>query len=90
MTQPPPPPPSPGAPSPGQGTNGLAIASLVCGILGWLCGIGAILAIILGFVAKNQIRTSGQSGDGMATAGIVLGFVSLAVAIVVAIVVNTS
>ncbi len=89
MTQPPPPPPGTPAPGTGQGTNGLAVASLVCGILGWLCGIGAILAIILGFVAKNQIRTSGQSGDGMATAGIILGFVSLAIAIIVAIVINT-
>ncbi len=84
MTQPPPPPPQPpGIPTPGAapGTNGMAVASLVCGIVGWLCGIGAILAIIFGFVAKNQIRNSGgvQSGDGMATAGIVLGFVGIAV-----------
>ena len=59
-------------------TNGLAIASLVLGIL-WLGGLGAILAVIFGFLAKRQIaqHRGTQSGEGLATAGIVLGFLGI-------------
>ena len=59
------------------GTNGLAIASLVLGIL-WLYWIGSILAVVCGHVALHQMRTSGQSGRGLAIAGLVLGYVGLA------------
>jgi hypothetical protein len=54
----------------------LAIASLVCSILG-ICGIGAILGIVFGFVARGQIRRSNgmEKGDGLALAGIIIGFV---------------
>lgn len=65
------------------GTNGLAIASLVTGILAFplVCipflGIAtpllAIAAIILGIIGINQTKQSGQQGRGMAIAGIVLG-----------------
>jgi hypothetical protein len=58
------------------GTNGLAIASMVLGIL-WLYWIGSILALIFGYVARSQIRQRGQSGDGMAIAGIVLGWIGV-------------
>jgi hypothetical protein len=58
--------------------NGFAIASMVLGIL-WIWWIGSILAIIFGFVALNQIKTSqgAQTGRGMAIAGLVLGFIGL-------------
>lgn len=59
-----------------RGTNGLAIASMVVGIL-WLYWVGSILALIFGYIARGQIRRSGQSGDGMAIAGIVLGWVGI-------------
>jgi hypothetical protein len=55
----------------------MAIASMVLGIL-WLDWIGSVLALIFGFVARSQIRQRNQKGDGMAIAGIVLGFVGLA------------
>jgi hypothetical protein len=60
-------------------TSGLAIASLVLGILG-LAGIGSLLATIFGAVALNQIsRSNGtMTGKGMAIAGLVLGIVGLA------------
>jgi hypothetical protein len=60
-------------------TNGMAIASLILGIL-WICGIGSIMALIFGLVARNQIRDSRgqQQGDGMAIAGIVLGGIGVA------------
>jgi hypothetical protein len=56
----------------------LAIAALVLGIL-WLYGVGSILALIFGYVAKSQIDASGgtQQGRGMAVAGIVLGWVGV-------------
>ena len=77
---PPPPPPPPGSVPASGRNNGLAVAALCCGIGGFLCIIPAILAIVFGFIAKNQIRDSlgAQRGDGMATAGIVLGFVWIA------------
>ena len=38
-------------------TSGLAIASLVLGLIGWaFCGIGSVLAIVFGFIARGQIR----------------------------------
>lgn len=61
-----------------QTTNGLAIASMVLGIL-WISGLGSILALIFGFISKKQIDRSGghQTGRGMAVAGIVLGFIGI-------------
>ncbi len=56
--------------------NGMAIASMVLGIV-WLYWIGSVLALIFGFIAKKQIRESGEGGSGMATAGIVLGAVGM-------------
>jgi hypothetical protein len=57
-------------------TNGMAIASLVLGILGFLV-VTAILALVFGYVGRNQIRQNGSYGWGMATAGVVLGWVWL-------------
>jgi uncharacterized membrane protein len=75
-------------PGPMQGpirNNGMAIAALVCGIAGFLCLIPGILGIIFGLVAKGQIRQSNgtQRGDGMATAGIVLGCIWVAITILI-------
>ncbi len=58
-------------------TNGLAVASLVLGAL-WLWWVGSILALVLGYVAKRQIDQRGESGRGMALAGIILGWIGLA------------
>ncbi len=61
-----------------RGANGLAIASLVLGIL-WLFWIGSVLALIFGYIARSQMKSSRQSGDGMAIAGIVLGWLRVAI-----------
>jgi hypothetical protein len=63
----------------GSSTNGLAIASFVCSIVGFLL-ITFIVAIVLGFVARAQIKNSRgqQKGDGLAIAGIIIGFAWLA------------
>lgn len=90
MTAPPPPPPPnygppgdygpPGVPQT-PGTNGLAIGSLVLSILGLFCGVGSIVGIVLGFVARNQIKRTGQGGNGLAMAGIIIGVASLVLSI---------
>jgi hypothetical protein len=54
----------------------MAIASMVLGIL-WLYWIGSILALVFGYTAKRQIQERGEAGGGMATAGIVLGWVGV-------------
>jgi hypothetical protein len=63
---------------PAARTNGLAIAALVCSLL-WMFGVGGVLAIIFGFVARSQIRRAGdgQRGMGLALAGIIIGFAGL-------------
>lgn len=67
-----------GAPAgPPRGTNGMAIASLVLGIV-WIYWLGSILALVFGYQAKKQIRQTGEGGSGLATAGIVLGYIGLA------------
>jgi Domain of unknown function (DUF4190)/Domain of unknown function (DUF1707) len=58
-------------------TNGLAIASLVLGLL-WMWWMGSVLAVVFGHIALKQIARSGQSGRGLALAGVVLGYIGLA------------
>lgn len=64
------------APPPRPRTNGFAVAALVLGIVG-LCGFIGILGLIFGVLAKEKIRQTGQAGEGLATAGIVLGIISI-------------
>lgn len=74
-----------------QGAAGKATASLVLGIAGvFICPlVCSIPAIVLGSQARGEIeRTPGLGGAGMARVGIVLGWVGVAVGIVIAIVVG--
>lgn len=70
-----------GTPTSGK-THPLAIASLVCGILGITCvmGLGSIGAIICGHMALSQIARSQpqKSGKWMAIAGLCLGYAMIA------------
>lgn len=79
------PPQQPGAPYPyyylARRTNGMAIASMVLGIL-WIYWIGSILALVFGYLARKQIRERGEDGNGMAIAGIVLGWIGVALLLV--------
>jgi hypothetical protein len=60
-------------------TNGMAIASFVCGLLQLVTfGMTAIPAVILGHSARKQIRQTGQRGDQLAMTGLVLGWLGLA------------
>ena len=79
----------PGGGYPAPKTNGLAIAALICGVvqfLGfWL--LGTIPAIVLGHMARKQIRQRNEQGAGLALAGLILGYVGMALTVIVVIIV---
>jgi uncharacterized membrane protein len=64
-------------------TNGLAIASLVSSIAGvplslfcWIGFLIPVIGVVLGVVALNQIKRTGQQGRGLAIAGIAVGAIA--------------
>ncbi|MFH1151357.1 MAG: DUF4190 domain-containing protein [Actinomycetota bacterium] len=68
--------------------SGLAVAAMVLGILGLIFVlplIGAVLALIFGFVARGDIKRSDGmvKGSGMAIAGIAMGFVGIFLIVVI-------
>ncbi|MDR0989990.1 MAG: DUF4190 domain-containing protein [Propionibacteriaceae bacterium] len=69
-----------GYPPANQGTNTLAVVSLVLSIASYpiLPIVAAIPGIITGSMAKKQIAQTGEQGLGMAKAGIILGWVNIA------------
>ncbi len=69
--------PAPAA-RPVPGTNGLAIASLVVSIHGFGLPFVGLIGAILGHAARRRIAHSGESGGGLAVAGIAVGWVSTA------------
>jgi hypothetical protein len=85
MTEQPAIPPPPGE-VPLPRTSTMAIVSLILGALSWVMipGVGAIAAVITGHLAKKEIRESGGwlTGDGLATGGLVLGYVQLALSVI--------
>jgi len=84
--KPPPLPPPPVARTTTVQTSGMAITSLVMGILGWtfLPVLGSILAIVFGYAARREIRQRPDqlTGDGLAIAGLVLGWIMVGLSIV--------
>jgi hypothetical protein len=93
------PPPAVPAPSAPQGyppppatprQNGLAVASLVLGIVSLACSqcITALPGVILGHIALRQIRASGgtETGEGMAIGGLVCGYISIGITVLVVLV----
>jgi hypothetical protein len=71
----------------GSRTSGLAIASFIMAVLSWLALplLGAIIAVVLGHKARPEIRRSAgrMTGDGLALAGLVLGYANIALAVLV-------
>jgi uncharacterized membrane protein len=66
-------------------TNSMAVAALACGIGAFpTLGLTAIPAIIFGWTAQRQVRQTGQRGGGMALAGLILGWIGLIAAIIIA------
>ena len=86
------------APPPRKPSNGLAIASLVTGILSlvffWFCFGGlalAIAAIVLGLLGRRRAKDLEDNGAGMALAGLITGGIGLVVgAVLVVLLFSTS
>lgn len=70
-------------------TNPMAIISLIAGILGWtlLPFLGSIVAVVTGHLARGEIRRAPDrlEGDGLALAGLILGYAAIAMAVLVVI-----
>lgn len=72
-------------------TNGFAVASMICGILGvvGLCGyaigglLPAILAVVFGHLARGQIRRNAEQGAGLALSGLIMGYIVIGLAVIV-------
>jgi len=62
-------------------TNSLAVAALVLGFA------FPLLAIPIGHTARSQIRRTGEQGGGMALAGLILGYISILIAVVALLVI---
>ena len=62
----------------------MAVVSFVFGIASYVvCPVvGAIVAVITGHMARGQIRRTGESGNGFAIAGLILGYVHLVLAVI--------
>jgi hypothetical protein len=75
--------------APPRKTNGLAITSLVCGlawIVVWpLALFTGIAAVVTGHIARGQIRRRDENGAGLALAGLILGYISIAISVLGAI-----
>ncbi len=70
----------------GPTTNSTAVISLILSILGAigiLPLIGSIAGIVTGSMAKNEIARSGgmQTGEGLAQAGVIIGWVGIVLAV---------
>lgn len=61
-----------------KSTSGLAVASMICALI-WVWGLGSLLGLIFGRIARQQISESkgNVGGGGMATTGIVLGWIGV-------------
>jgi Domain of unknown function (DUF1707)/Domain of unknown function (DUF4190) len=64
-------------------TNGLALASLTCGLAQFILGpSAAIPAIVFGHAARHQIKRTGEEGAGLALIGLILGWATVILTIV--------
>lgn len=68
--------------------NVLAIVSLIASIAGFvfLPFIGSVAGVITGHISLRQLRTSGEGGRGMAIAGTVVGWVGVALSVIVGVI----
>jgi hypothetical protein len=65
-------------PPPPGGTNSMAIASMVLGVAEFFTGgLTAIPAVVCGHIARRQMKQTAERGDGLATSGLVLGYMAI-------------
>src|SRR5262245_38666905 len=68
--------------TPPRRTNSLAVVSLVAGLAQFVVPfIAAIVAIVTGHIARSQIRRTHEEGSGMALAGLILGYIGIALSV---------
>ena len=95
-------PPVPGYPPPAYPVkpkaNGFALTSMILGILGLTIGlcllffpVMPILAVVFGYVGLGQMRATGAPGRGYAIAGLITGYIGIALAILwlIAVIIGT-
>lgn len=78
----------PGYPQPGHGyppgyprpTNTMAILSLVMAFVFFPLGL------VFGIIARNQIKQTGEGGDGLALAGIIISGISIVLAVLIIVI----
>ena len=91
----------PGAPpvgttSPTPPADGLAITALVCGILGFVCYplgfVFGLVAVICGHTSRKNLvaRTGSTNGGGLSLAGIILGYIGIAVGLLFGVIMIVS
>jgi hypothetical protein len=73
------------APAPGAPWNVLAIVSLITSLVGF-----SLAGVITGHLSLSQLRTSGEQGRGLALAGVIVGYASLAIAVVAVVVITAA
>ncbi|HEX9352680.1 MAG TPA: DUF1707 and DUF4190 domain-containing protein [Streptosporangiaceae bacterium] len=74
------------APAPVR-TNSLAVAALACGVTEFFtAGLTAIPAVVLGHMARSQIRRTGENGSGLALAGLILGWLAIVLFVLIVVV----
>ncbi|WP_262286970.1 DUF4190 domain-containing protein [Micromonospora sp. MA102] len=75
----------PGYAPPSSKTNTLAIVALVLSLVGFTSCITAPVGAIMGHVARKQIRQTGEQGEGMAKAAIIVGWILTALLVLLII-----
>lgn len=78
MTTPAPTPAPAQQPASAEKWNVLSIVAFVLSLLGF-----NVIAIVLGFIGLNQVKKTGERGRGLAIAAIIIGFVSIAIFIII-------
>jgi hypothetical protein len=61
--------------APARKTNTTAIVALILSLAGLIIGISAPIGAIMGHVARRQIRQTGEDGEGLALAAIIIGWI---------------
>jgi len=65
-----------------RGINRMAVAAMIVSLAGLVACIACPVGAVLGHVALNQIRRTGEQGKGFATTGIIVGWIGTAVGVV--------
>jgi hypothetical protein len=67
-------------------TNGFAIASFVCSVLFlFTLGLGGLVGVVFGHIARHQLRQRPQGGNGLSIAGLIIGYIGILYMIIAAI-----